>query len=110
MRHLLLALWFATFAASAAELQTIARRDLPAEARQTLQLIERDGPFPYRRDGIVFGNFEKRLPARVRGYYHEYTVATPGRSDRGARRIITGQVGEAYYTEDHYRSFRGIRE
>lgn len=63
---------------------------LPAEARATLDLIDRGGLFPYRRDGIVFNNFEQRLPLEPRGYYHEYTVPTPGRKDRGARCIITG--------------------
>ena len=110
MRRLLLVLWLTAFTASAAELATIARSELPLEAQQTLQLIERGGPFPYRRDGIVFGNFEQRLPVRSRGYYHEYTVATPGRHDRGARRIIAGKVNEAYYTDDHYRSFKRIRQ
>ena len=84
--------------------------ELPYEARQTLALIKQDGPFPYPRDGIVFGNYEKRLPLRQRGYYHEYTVKTPGRSDRGARRIIVGRDDEYYYTDGHYRSFRRIRE
>jgi len=84
--------------------------DLPYEARQTLRLIKQDGPFPYPRDGIVFGNYEKRLPLRQRGYYHEYTVKTPGSRDRGARRIIAGRADEFYYTDDHYRSFRRIRE
>ena len=115
MRRLLLALWLtcAAFSANAAELATIAHGDLPIEAQQTLQLIARGGPFPYPRDGIVFGNFEKHLPAKVRGYYREYTVPTPGRpghNSRGARRIIAGKVGEAYYTDDHYRSFKRIRE
>jgi len=84
--------------------------DLPYEARQTLVLIKRDGPFPYSRDGIVFGNYEKRLPLRQRGYYREYTVKTPGRHDRGPRRIVAGRDEEYYYTDDHYRSFRRIRE
>ena len=84
--------------------------DLPREAQQTLVLIKNDGPFPYTRDGIVFGNYEKRLPLRQRGYYREYTVKTPGRRDRGARRIVAGQADEFYYTDDHYRSFRRIRE
>ena len=84
--------------------------DLPREAQQTLVLIKNDGPFPYARDGIVFGNYEKRLPLRQRGYYREYTVKTPGRRDRGARRIVAGQADEFYYTDDHYRSFRRIRE
>ncbi|MFI2201351.1 ribonuclease domain-containing protein [Streptomyces sp. NPDC020192] len=81
---------------------------LPAEARQTLALIDKGGPYPYARDGIVFGNFEGRLPTHQRGYYHEYTVKTPGSRDRGARRIITGNGGEIYYTDDHYNSFRAV--
>ena len=83
---------------------------LPAEARHTLALIKQGGPFPYSRDGIVFNNFEKRLPLQPRGYYREYTVKTPGRRDRGPRRIVTGKAAEYYYTEDHYASFRRIRE
>lgn len=91
---------------------------LPGEARQTLALIKQGGPFPYRKDGSVFGNFERRLPARPRGYYREYTVPTPGSRDRGARRIVAGRgrtgdvrtSGEYYFTNDHYRSFRKIRE
>lgn len=88
----------------------IAAAELPHEARQTLALIRTGGPFPYERDGIVFGNYEKRLPQQFRGYYTEYTVRTPGRRDRGPRRIIAGQQGEYYYTQDHYRSFQRIRE
>ena len=84
--------------------------DLPREAHHTLALIKNGGPFPYSRDGVVFGNYERRLPLRQRGYYHEYTVKTPGRRDRGARRIVTGRDDEYYYTDDHYRSFRRIRE
>jgi ribonuclease T1 len=82
---------------------------LPKEAQETLALVKRGGPFPYRQDGATFGNFEKRLPVRARGYYREYTVPTPGARDRGARRIVAGG-GEYYYTDDHYRSFRRIRE
>jgi ribonuclease T1 len=82
---------------------------LPAEARETLALVQRGGPFPHKKDGSTFGNFEKRLPVRARGYYREYTVPTPGARDRGARRIVAGG-GEYYYTDDHYRSFRRIRE
>lgn len=84
--------------------------ELPKEVRATLALIKQGGPFPHRRDGIVFGNFEKRLPVKKRGYYREYTVPTPGSRDRGARRIVVGDGGEYYYTGDHYRSFRRIRE
>ena len=83
---------------------------LPAEARHTLALIKQGGPFPYSRDGIVFNNFEKRLPLQPRGYYREYTVKTPGRRDRGPRRIVAGKAAEYYYTEDHYASFRRIRK
>ena len=85
-------------------------KDLPDEARQTLELIRNNGPFPYKQDGGTFGNREKRLPQRANGYYREYTVKTPGAKDRGARRIVAGNGGEFYYTEDHYRSFRRIRE
>ncbi|HYN11728.1 MAG TPA: ribonuclease domain-containing protein [Burkholderiales bacterium] len=83
---------------------------LPAEARQTLALIQAGGPFPYQQDGRGFGNREGLLPKRARGHYREYTVKTPGARDRGARRIVAGRGGEYYYTEDHYRSFRRIIE
>jgi len=96
----------------------IAATDLPSAARTTLARIHAGGPFPYQRDGITFGNFEGRLPRRPRGYYHEYTVATPGAHNRGARRIIVGgdpaagpdRTAEFYYTDDHYETFRRIRE
>ena len=81
---------------------------LPPEAHHTLALIASGGPFLHRQDGVVFGNYEHLLPAKPRGYYHEYTVETPGAHDRGARRIITGGNPPSvyYYTDDHYRSFR----
>jgi guanyl-specific ribonuclease Sa len=83
---------------------------LPPEAVETLQLIERGGPYPYSRDGVTFQNRERRLPERPRGYYREYTVPTPGERDRGARRIVTGGDPPEvyYYTDDHYRSFRKV--
>jgi ribonuclease T1 len=90
--------------------------ELPQEARETLARIKRGGPFPYRRDGTAFRNFEHRLPVKSRGYYREYTVPTPGARDRGARRIVAGAGGDAptsgeyYYTDDHYATFRRIRE
>lgn len=84
--------------------------ELPSEARETLRLIRRGGPFPYARDGVVFGNYERVLPPQPRSYYHEYTVPTPGVRHRGARRIVCGIVPECYYTPDHYRTFRRIRE
>ena len=89
---------------------TISLANLPSEARDTLSLIKKGGPFPYPKDGTVFGNREGLLPPRPRGYYKEYTVETPGRRDRGARRIVTGSDREYYYTEDHYRSFKLIKE
>jgi len=81
---------------------------LPAQARDTLARIVRDGPFEHSQDGAVFGNYEGLLPKQPRGYYHEYTVETPGARTRGTRRIITGGTPPAvwYYTDDHYRSFR----
>ncbi|MGX7680656.1 ribonuclease domain-containing protein [Jatrophihabitans sp. DSM 45814] len=78
---------------------------LPVQARDTVALIQRGGPFPYSHDGIVYNNLERHLPIKPTGYYHEYTVVTPGSTDRGARRIITGSAGEFYYTSDHYASF-----
>jgi guanyl-specific ribonuclease Sa len=83
---------------------------LPPEARVTLELIHRGGPFPYWRDGAVFSNRERRLPARPRGWYREYTVPTPGSRDRGARRIVAGGGEEFYWTADHYTSFRRIED
>lgn len=81
---------------------------LPDEAATTLELIASNGPFPHRQDGIAFQNREKRLPQKMRGYYREFTVETPGLNHRGARRIITGgdPVEIYYYTDDHYGSFR----
>ncbi|HEX5086484.1 MAG TPA: ribonuclease domain-containing protein [Nocardioides sp.] len=87
----------------------ILEEDLPVEGQATLVLIDRGGPFPFPdRDGSVFRNLEGLLPDHERGYYHEYTVATPGSKDRGARRIITGDADEFYWTEDHYSSFERI--
>jgi ribonuclease T1 len=95
------------------EVNTVALADLPVEARQTDKLIRSGGPFPYTKDGTVFGNRERLLPREPRGWYREYTVKTPGSRDRGARRIVCG--GEpatapksCYYTADHYASFRRI--
>ena len=83
---------------------------LPPEAIETLALIQRGGPFPYRKDGTTFQNRERLLPAKPRGYYREYTVPTPGARDRGARRIVAGGNPPEvfYYTADHYSSFRQI--
>jgi ribonuclease T1 len=96
------------------ELGTVALADLPQEAREVYALVGRGGPFAYDRDGVVFGNREGLLPAMPRGYYHEYTVRTPGVKTRGARRMVCGGPAKApeacYYTDDHYQSFRRIRE
>ena len=97
-------------AQDAATLPEIAAAELPAQAHATIGLIRKGGPYPYERDGLVFGNFEKRLPLRERGYYREYTVRTPGAAGRGARRIVAGKGGELYYTDDHYQTFRRVRE
>jgi ribonuclease T1 len=87
---------------------TVALSSLPPQAAQTVRLIKAGGPFPYSQDGVVFDNNEHLLPAHPRGYYHEYTVVTPGANDRSTRRIVTGQAGEFYYTDDHYETFRLI--
>jgi ribonuclease T1 len=88
----------------------ISLSSLPGEASVTLKLIKQGGPFPFSKDGTVFSNYEGLLPSKPSGYYHEYTVITPGSSDRGARRIVAGATGEYYYTGDHYLSFKRILE
>lgn len=102
------------FARNPLLVDTIALSQLPAEAQQTLVLIKQNGPFPYKKDGVVFGNYEGLLPKQKRGYYHEFTVKTPRARNRGARRIISGGMvnasSEYYYTDDHYSSFKRIRE
>ncbi len=119
---LVLALAMASGAAPVTALERasgqIAYADLPQEARETLAQIKRGARFPHRQDGSEFGNREKRLPLKERGYYREYTVPTPGAKDRGARRIVAGSgaagdvktSGEYYYSDDHYKSFRRIKE
>ena len=93
-------------------LSVVYARELPPEARDVLARIQAGGPFSYERDGVVFGNRERILPSRPRGYYHEYTVPTPGAHNRGARRIVCGGPRRApdtcFYTDDHYQSFRRI--
>ena len=91
-------------------IRTVDVAELPKEAVQTIALIKKGGPYPYKKDGTVFGNFERRLPLHERGYYKEFTVPSPGSRDRGARRIILGKAGELYYTDDHYESFRLVRD
>ncbi|HEY4373468.1 MAG TPA: ribonuclease domain-containing protein [Burkholderiales bacterium] len=97
----------------------VAAGSLPREARRTYDLIFTGGPFPYAKDGVTFGNYEGALPQRRRGYYHEYTVPTPGARNRGARRIVCGgekadwarnRPAACYYTDNHYASFREIRD
>jgi ribonuclease T1 len=97
-----------------AQLGTIALAQLPREAVNTLNLIAAGGPYPYQKDGVVFGNYERVLPAHRRGYYHEYTVPTPHAHNRGARRIVCGgplrRTDSCYYSDDHYTSFNRIVE
>ncbi|WP_327237076.1 ribonuclease [Streptomyces sp. NBC_01317] len=95
-----------TASAAPSAVGSICYGSLPSQARTTLSLIARGGPFPYSQDGAVFQNRERLLPLQASSYYHEYTVVTPGSSDRGARRIVTGKkVDEDYYTSNHYASF-----
>ena len=93
---------------------TVAPAQLPPEAAATLKLIEAGGPYPYPKDGVVFGNFERLLPQHRRGYYHEYTVPTPRARNRGARRIVCGgpmrRIDNCFYSDDHYNSFKRIVE
>ena len=95
------------------DLAVVGRADLPRQALSTERLIRAGGPFPYAKDGITFGNRERLLPPRARGFYREYTVGTPGSRDRGARRIVCGgnppnAPESCFYTDDHYASFRRI--
>lgn len=110
----ILLLSISVFAKEFAQLDVIGVSELPKEAQLTLSLIKQGGPFLYEKDGAVFGNYEARLPKQRRGYYHEYTVKTPRAKNRGARRIIAAEParlsGEYYYTDDHYQSFKRIRE
>jgi ribonuclease T1 len=91
---------------------TVQVTELPRQGVETYELIRQGGPFPYDKDGAVFGNRERLLPVEKRGYYREYTVKTPGSRDRGARRIVCGGPARdphaCYYTADHYASFRKI--
>jgi ribonuclease T1 len=96
-----------------AQTAAVAQADLPRQGQQTYRLILRGGPFPHQKDGVVFGNYERQLPSARRGYYHEYTVDTPGARNRGARRIVCGGYQRTapdacYYTGDHYSSFKKI--
>lgn len=123
MRHsfLLVLLWSALTAGVASgfsvsdfkpvKVPEVAASELPPEAHTTLKLIDQSTTFPYRQDGMTFGNRENLLPKRARGFYREYTVVTPGSRSRGARRIVTGDKPPKlfYYTDDHYRSFRLIQ-
>jgi ribonuclease T1 len=95
--------------AAATAVGSICYTSLPSQAYDTLDLIESGGPFPYSQDGAVFQNREGVLPSQSTGYYHEYTVITPGSSTRGAKRIVTGEeTQEDYYTSDHYVTFKLI--
>jgi ribonuclease T1 len=101
--------------AAPVDLPTVPLTELPAEAQQTDRQIRQGGPFAYAKDGSVFGNRERQLPAGPRGYYREYTVKTPGARDRGARRIVCGgsqpvRPDACYYTGDHYASFARIAQ
>ncbi|AMM16049.1 ribonuclease [Burkholderia sp. PAMC 28687] len=105
-----------TLAASAAQGRsapaTVATAQLPAETAETLRLIKAGGPYPFSEDGVLFRNSASLLPQHPRGYYHAYTVRTPGSADRGQRRIVCGgsrrQIGDCFYTDDYYVSFKRI--
>lgn len=104
----------AVFAHSAETVGVVAVGALPAEAQQTLNLIKHGGPYPFAKDGVVFGNYQRALPPQPRGYYHEFTVKTPHVKNRGAQRIVVGggnsSSPEYFYTGDHYATFQRIQE
>jgi ribonuclease T1 len=110
LQLLTVALATVAFAASGFSSDEIALKSLPKEGRETFALIKQGGPFPYSKDGTVFGNREGRLPKQKRGYYREYTVKTPGARNRGAKRIVCGAKADCYYTADHYETFKRIKE
>ncbi|MBT9455713.1 MAG: ribonuclease [Burkholderiaceae bacterium] len=94
--------------------ETVALAALPVEAQATHRLVLAGGPFPYSKDGTAFGNRERLLPAKTRGYYREYTVPTKGARNRGARRLVCGgqpptKPEACFYTDDHYASFKRVR-
>jgi ribonuclease T1 len=95
-------------------LATVTKAQLPGEAAETLRLIKAGGPFPFKDDGVLFRNTALLLPNHPRGYYHTYTVRTPGATDRGQRRIVCGgprkQTSDCYYTDNYYASFKRIAE
>jgi ribonuclease T1 len=95
-------------------LTAVTKAQLPGEAAETLRLIKAGGPFPFSEDGVLFRNSAGMLPQHPRGYYHAYTVRTPGAADRGQRRVVCGgqrrQTGDCYYTDDYYTSFKRIAE
>lgn len=98
---------------TAESLGTVSLASLPPEAQQTERLVRAGGPFPFDKDGVTFGNRERRLPSQARGYYREYTVPTPHAKNRGARRLVCGgrqpqQPEACFYTDDHYASFRRL--
>jgi ribonuclease T1 len=95
-------------ASATTDLPTMTVGQLPPEGVETLRLIKDGGPFPYSKDGSTFQNREGILPSQPKGFYQEYTVETPGSDDRGARRIIGGDDGSRFYTDDHYASFREV--
>ena len=95
---------------AAVEVAVVRAAELSEQARETLALIKRGGPYPYEQDGAVFANRERNLPIAPRGTYREYTVKTPGRRDRGGRRIVAASTGESWYSDDHYRTLRRIVE
>jgi ribonuclease T1 len=113
MRFLVSLVLFTSAAAAFAFSNDVTLSDLPKQAQNTYALIQQGGPFPYEKDGVVFGNYERQLPQQKRGYYHEYTVKTPATKNRGAIRIVCGGLknkpAEAcYYTDDHYATFKKI--
>lgn len=75
----------------------------------TMRRIDQGQKLSFPHDGTVFKNRERLLPARADGHYREWVHPTPKLSGPGPQRVVTGKSGEAYYTHDHYRTFKRIR-
>jgi dienelactone hydrolase len=92
-----------------------AAKEVPEKVLRVLEHVDRHGDaMDGYEGGRTFGNFERRLAAtddkgrRIK--YREWDVnpLKPG-VNRGPERLVTGSDGTAYYTADHYATFKKVR-